>query len=147
MGAMKKFVLILIVGLAAAGAYNQYIAPNDTALATYMSYRDTVIAGRSFDEDAAFYSTARRAEIQARIDSTDDGEALKGAYLEFTQNQAACSELSLVEETQTDGVARLVFDVTDTCDTYGEAKVQEIVELVEEDGGWKIVLNETSIAN
>lgn len=145
---MKKFVILLIIGLAGAAAYSQFQRPEETALATFLRYHAIVASGRSFEEDAAFYSAARQAEVQSRIDAVEDAETLKSAYLSATQTQASCSELTLADEIQNGATTRLVFDVKDTCGTYEEGtKVQEIIELVPEDGGWKISLNETSVSN
>lgn len=144
---MKKFILLAIVLLAAGAAYTQFQTPKETALETALNYYRLAASGRSFEEDAAFYTQARQAEIQARIDGADNPDAMKEAYLKLTQTQAACSELTLAGEAQNGDVTRLVFDVNDTCGTYGDATVQEIIELVDEGGSWKILSNETSISD
>lgn len=142
----KKFVLGVMVLLGGAAAY-QSLNPKGP-VDFYLEYQTLVAEGRTFDQDAAFYAASRRAEVQAQIDARgEDGNLLKNAYLDMTNEQAGCSELTLAEESVADGVTRLVFDVKDTCGTYDEGtKVQEIIELVEEDG-WKILSNTTSVSD
>lgn len=142
---MKKFVLALMVLIGGVAAYNQL--KTETAIEFFTRYHAVVSEGRSFEEDAAFQASARRAAVQASLQAAEDGgEGLKTAYLELTQEQARCSELSLSEETQNGAVVMLVFDVEDVCGTYSEgATVKEIIELVEEDGDWKILSNTTSV--
>ena len=141
----KKFIIGVMVLLGGAAAY-QSLNP-EGPVDFYMSYQKLVAEGRTFDVDAAHYTAARRADVQAQLDARgDDADMLKTAYLEMTNEQAKCSELTLAGQSETDGVTKLVFDVTDTCGTYDEGtKVQEIIELVEENG-WKIQTNTTSVS-
>ena len=145
MGAMKKFVPALIIFFVIVAGFQalRTEAPVDY----FLRYQTMIAEGRTFEDDAQFYALSRRAEIQAQLDAQADGaEGLKAAYLEMTTRQAKCSKLVLVEETKTETTARLVFDVTDTCGAYdADAKVQEIIELIEEDGSWKILSNVTSV--
>ena len=142
---MKKFVLALIVLLGGAAAYKT-LTPESPA-DFYQRYQAFIAKGRTFEEDASFYAAPRRAEVQDQIMAQgDEAESLKKAYLDFTSEQARCSDLELAEENRSGEVLQLVFNVTDTCGTYGEgATIREIIELVEEDGNWKILSNETSV--
>ncbi len=142
---MKKFVPALIVFFAIVAGMR--VLQTETPADYFLRYQNVIAEGRTFEDDAQFYAASRQAEIQTQLDAEgDQAEDLKAAYLEMTSRQAKCSELELVEEAKTETTARLVFDVTDTCGAYDAgAKVQEIIELVEEDGAWKILSNETSV--
>lgn len=143
---MKRFVLGVMVVIGGVAVYRALVP--ETPEQYYLRYQALIADGRSFEEDAAFHAAARRAEIQAQLAAMgEDAERLKTAYLDMTAEQAGCSDLTLAEETRTETSARLVFDVTDTCGTYGEGvTIKEIIELVAEDGGWKILSNETSVS-
>lgn len=143
---MKRFVLGVMVVIGGVAAYRALVP--ETPEQYYLRYQALIADGRSFEEDAAFHAAARRAEIQAQLAAMgEDAESLKTAYLDMTAEQARCSDLALAEETRTETSAHLVFDVTDTCGTYGEGvTIKEIIELVAEDGGWKILSNETSVS-
>lgn len=142
---MKKFIPAVIVFLAIVAGMRAL--QSETPVVYFLRYQTMIAEGRTFEEDAQYYTVSRRSEIRTQLDTQgEEAENLKSAYLEMTTRQAKCSELTLAEETNTETSARLVFDVTDTCGAYdADAKVQEIIELVEEDGGWKILSNETSV--
>ncbi len=142
---MKKFVPALIVFFAIVAGMRAL--QTETPIDYFLRYQTMIAEGRTFEDDAQFYTASRRAEVQTQLDAQgDQAENLKSAYLEMTSRQAKCTELTLAEETKTESSARLVFNVNDTCGAYdADAKVQEIIELVEEDGGWKILSNETSV--
>ena len=143
---MKRFVLGVMAVIGGVAAYRALMP--ETPVQYYLRYQAFIADGRSFEEDAVFYAAARRAEVQAQLAAMgEDAERRKNAYLDMTAEQAGCSDLALAEETRAGTSVRLVFDVTDTCGAYGEgATVKEIIELVEEDGGWKILSNETSVS-
>ncbi len=142
----KRFILGVMVLLGGAAAYQSLNTEGPVEF--YEKYQVLVAEGRNFEQDAAFYASTRRAEVQTQIDGFgEDADRMKTAYLDMTNEQARCSDMVLAEETEAGDVTRLVFDVTDTCGTYGEGvKVQEIIELVEENGGWKILSNTTSVS-
>ena len=142
---MKKFVPALIIFFVTVAGMRAL--QTETPVDYFIRYQTMIADGRTFEDDAQFYAASRRAEIQTQLDAQgDQAEGMKSAYLEMTTRQAKCSELALAEETKTETSARLVFDVTDTCGAYdADAKVQEIIELIEEDGDWKILSNTTSV--
>ncbi len=139
--------LIFIVASLAAWVFLIPGAPTETPSEVYDRYRAALLEGRSWEEDAAFYSAAKRAAVAAQLAARDgDPEMVKQMYLQITGEAASCSDLTLAEETTSTRTARLVFDVTDTCGLYGEGtKVREIIEFVLEDG-WKISENTTDIS-
>ena len=121
--------------------------PTETPSDVYSRYRASLLEGRSWDEEAAFYSAAKRSAVAAQLDAQGgDAERVKAMYLEVTAEAARCSEMTLAEETVTATTARLVFDVSDNCGLYGDGvTVREIIDFVLEDG-WKISENTTDIA-
>ena len=113
----------------------------------YRAYYARVIAGRTFEEDLAYHSEARRGEVLAQLRSRAeqadrDLEQIKALYLGFTADLAKCGSLSLTEERIEDDRAHLVYAVTDTCTETGHGTLR--IEMVDEDG-WKIVSDELRI--
>lgn len=146
---MMKFgiVAVALAAIAAFGALFLMDRDTETPMAFYERYRTAVLEGRTFDEDAAFYSARKRAEVEAALAASGGNEdEVKAIYLDFTAQSEACGTRRLVSEDVTDTRARLVYDIVD-CPDYAHAKsAQDIIDLVEEDG-WKIDGNETSLQN
>jgi hypothetical protein len=124
-------------------------APAEKPHETYNRYYKLVREGRTFEQDKAFYSKARQAEIMAKTKSQADRsgtaiEKLKDLYLNFTQRLAACGDLTLLKETIDGQRASLVYARKEICDDTSGKDGRELIEMVHE-GGWKITSNETKM--
>lgn len=143
------------VGIAAGAAITfalvgyLYFFDNETETASeyYERYRSVVLAGRSFDEDATFFSARKRAEVETSLtERGDDLERIEALYLEFTTRLEACGTRKLVSQEVNAERTRLVYDIID-CPEYAQAEsAQDIIDLVQENG-WKIDGNETRIGD
>ena len=138
---------VVVAAIAAIGYAFLFDRDSESAVEFYERYRSTVIEGRSFAEDAVFYSARKRAQVEADIAARgDDAEEFKEFYLEFTARAEACGTRVLISEEIREARARLVYDIVD-CPEYAETEsAQDIIDLVDE-GGWKIDSNETSVRN
>ncbi len=135
------------IAIALVGYTYSFDNETETASEFYERYRSIVLAGRSFDEDAAFFSAKKRAEVEtSQAERGDDSERIEALYLEFTAQLEACETRTLVSEEVIANRTRLVYDIVD-CPEYAQAEIgQDIIDLVHENG-WKIDSNETRIGD
>lgn len=115
---------------------------------TYRGYYAKVIAGRSFDEDVTYHAKSRQEEVLGQLEarsqsSGQSAEVIQNMYLNFTQSLAKCGTLELKDEVVDGVTARLVYAVTDTCNSENTSS-ELWIEMVDEDG-WKIVSDELKI--
>ena len=108
----------------------------------YQNYYIDLAQGMSFDQDAAYHSNAKQAEVREKIDamkrnSTKTTEQIISLYLNLTQAAAKCGELTLREERIEGETAYLVYDRTDTCGNGETKQSGETITMVYENG-WKI---------
>lgn len=144
---MKFGYAAALLAAAAFGFFMLVDRDTQTPTAFYERYRSVVLEGRTFDEDAAFYSARKRAEVEAALAARGgDANEIKAMYLDFTARAEACGTRRLVSEEVADTRARLVYEIVG-CADYAQAEIaRDIIDLVDEKG-WKIDSNETSIQN
>ena len=109
----------------------------------YDRYYKLILAGRTFEQDKAFYSKSRQAEVMAKLQAS--GPVLEKTlelYLKFTKQIAACGELTLLTETIDGKRATVIYSRKDTCADSSGSDGREVIEMVDE-AGWKIVSNVT----
>ena len=136
------FYLFIATPLFLAGCNS---APIEQPHEVYERYYKLIIAGRTFEQDKAFYSKSRQAEVLAKLQASGEiNEELTVSYLKFTQQIAECGKLKLVKETIDGKRATLEYSRKDTCATPSDSEGSEIIEMVDEDG-WKIESNLTKI--
>lgn len=113
----------------------------------YDRYHKLVKNGRNFDEDKAFYSQSRQAEVMTKASTmarANGGsiEDITNAYLQMTELMAKCSDLTLIDERINGVKAYLTYRIEDLCENDLGTEGRESIELVNE-GGWKITSNVT----
>jgi hypothetical protein len=105
----------------------------------YERYNQKVIDGISFAEDAAHFSAAKRAQVEARLAASGEQgrEQMISAYLQFSREVARCKALQLQSHQVEEQRAELVYAQTDRCGKAAAEAEMHKVTLVWEDG-WKI---------
>ena len=141
---IKLLALASALLIAASGCEKNDV---DSPSEVYERYFQLVAEGRTFEEDAAFYTAARLEEATSRSieAATAAGKTLEeyqAFYLEFTQDIAKCSELTLRNDSINADAAILVYDVKDICNGGGVSKLKVTMK---NEKGWKIVTDELQL--
>lgn len=115
--------------------------------AFYEEYYAKSAAGfASLDEDAAYHSKRKRAEVEAKLPAMMQSmgktrEEVVALYLDLAKATAHCKKIELAEQQVSDTTAQLTYRQTDVCGnastTPPSAPQSQRVRLVNE-GGWKI---------
>lgn len=118
--------------------------------AFYEAYYARSAAGfASLDEDAAYHSKRKRAEVEAKLPAMAQGmgktrEEVVALYLDLAKATAHCKKIELAEQQVSDTAAQLTYHQMDVCGNASttapsapSAPQTQRVRLVNEDG-WKI---------
>ena len=119
-----------IVALLLSAALHQQPAPPESATDFYLRFRQVVLAARSMDEITAFWSTPLLEDFQK------EPEPIRARALELVKRtENSLTDVHVVKETPTTTGATL------TLEAVGPDKkpVSGRVELVKENGAWKLV--------
>ncbi|WP_266003662.1 hypothetical protein [Paucibacter sp. PLA-PC-4] len=135
--------LALALALAPLSAGAAEKSPADV----YAEYNARVARGISFADDAAYYSTRKRTEVEAKIPQqmrqmNKSRDEVIAIYLQFSRELAKCQVLSLAAQrlVAREEAAYLEYSVTESCAKARAASAQQRqkVKMVKEGGGWKI---------
>lgn len=122
---VRLMPVLLVVGAVVGAAAAQ---PNQTASDFYMNYRAAFAKAKSIDEVMPFMSK----EVRAKVESTPAAERPK--MFEFIKEMSSSmTNVKVMKETKTDNGVMLTVEGLD-----GKEKMTGQVQIVREDGGWKV---------
>lgn len=111
----------------------------------YAEYNARVVRGISFADDAAYYSTRKRAEVEGKFplqmkQMNKSRDEVIAIYLQFSRELAKCQVLSLATQRleAREAAAYLEYAVADRCAKAPAAPQRHKIKMVKEGGGWKI---------
>lgn len=138
-----SFWLSLVLVLAPLSASAAEKSPAEV----YAEYHAMVVRGIGFADDAAHYSTRKRAEVEAKFplqmkQMNKTRDEVIAIYLQFSRELAKCQVLSLATQRleACEAIAYLEYAVTDRCAKApaAAARQRQKIKMVKEGGGWKI---------
>lgn len=110
----------------------------------YQDYNAKLIEGLSFDAEKTWYSERKQQEVEEQVpvymeQMGRDREGVIELYETFSQEQARCHAIELVEERVEGETAYLEYNQTDTCGEEPRAAGKQKIRMVTNaDGDWKI---------
>ena len=125
-------ILVLLIGCSSDKTPGQ----------VYDEYNSKVINGINFNDDKAYYSKRKRAEVESKfpeyMESMDKSrEEVIEVYLNFSRELAKCKELELVSEDIYGKKAFLKYSQKDICGNATDREERQLIRMINE-GGWKI---------
>lgn len=111
----------------------------------YAEYNARVVRGISFADDASYYSTRKRAEVEGKFplqmkQMNKSRDEVIAIYLQFSRELAKCQVLSLATQrlVAREAAVYLEYAVSDRCAKAPAAGQRHKIKMVKEGGGWKI---------
>ena len=125
-------ILVLLIGCSSEKTPGQ----------VYDEYNSKVINGINFNDDKAYYSKRKQAEVESKfpeyMESMDKSrEEVIEVYLNFSRELAKCKELKLVSEDIYGEKAFLKYSQKDICGNATDREEKQLIRMINE-GGWKI---------
>ena len=125
-------ILVLLIGCSSEKTPGQ----------VYDEYNSKVINGINFNDDKAYYSKRKRAEVESKfpgyMERMDKSrEEVIEVYLNFSRELAKCKELKLESEDIYGEKAFLKYSQKDICGNATDREERQLIRMINE-GGWKI---------
>ena len=125
-------ILVLLIGCSSEKTPGQ----------VYDEYNSKVINGINFNDDKAYYSKRKQAEVESKfpeyMESMDKSrEEVIEVYLNFSRELAKCKELKLVSEDIYGEKSFLKYSQKDICGNATDREEKQLIRMINE-GGWKI---------
>jgi len=145
---LLSVILILMIGCSSEETpgqvndeYNSKVTIG-TPSQVYDEYNSKVIDGIKFNDDKAYYSKRKQAEVESKFpeymkNMDKSREEVIESYLDFWRELAKCKELELVSEVIDGDGAILKYSQTDICGNATDREEEQLIRMINEDG-WKI---------
>ena len=129
---LLSVILVLLIGCSSEKTPGQ----------VYDEYNSKVINGISFNDDKAYYSKRKQAEVESKfpgyMERMDKSrEEVIEVYLNFSRELAKCKELKLESEDIYGEKAFLKYSQKDICGNATDREERQLIRMIKE-GGWKI---------
>lgn len=114
-----------------------------TADETYRAYNDEIMNGAGYEVEKSFYTERKQAEVEEQIPvymerMGKERDEVLAMYSQFSQDEARCNAIELVEEQSDDDSAYLEYAQTNTCGEEPEPAGKQKIRMIMTDDGWKI---------
>jgi hypothetical protein len=108
----------------------------------YEEYNSRVIQGINYDDDKAYYTKRKQAEVESKIPQymetmNKSRDEVIQVYLELSREVAKCKEIQLVKEVIDRDTAMLEYSQKDICGNESMSQEKQSIRMINE-GGWKI---------
>jgi len=132
---MRTLTLCACLFIAACG--------QKTADETYRAYNDEIIDGAGYDVEKTFYTERKQVEVEEQIPfymerMGKEREEVLAMYTQFSQDEARCNDLELIEERVDGDNAYLEYAQTNTCGEEPRPAGKQKIRLQKTGDGWKI---------
>jgi hypothetical protein len=108
----------------------------------YEEYNSKVIQGINYDDDKAYYTKRKQAEVESKVPQymetmNKSRDEVVRIYLDFSREVAKCKEIQLVKEVIDRNTAMLEYSQKDICGNESTSQEKQSLRMINE-GGWKI---------